>query len=196
MRQFYCLLQYLHVIDYFVWLESTTCSYNDFWLTICDSAWQFFSRKASKNYRVNGPNSSTGPSSKQGLRDHGIIDDDSVSFGNTLFFEDATHFADIFINLSKSPLFLFIYHIGDPDETSSIGLSWQISIDHIVGDVDFSVSIPTIEWWIWWVENSLGEFKPTNPWCLFFPELFAGLILTCSIVSYIVQICLSFRLHL
>jgi hypothetical protein len=65
-------------------------------------------------------------------------------------------------------LFL-IDHVGDPDESLFMGMFFQVSIKHVISDIDFSIGIPTSKLWFLTIEYFVRKFKPTDFGCVLFP---------------------------
>jgi hypothetical protein len=63
-----------------------------------------------------------------------------------MFFQQPTHPTYIFIHFFIGPLSFLLNHIRNPNQTSLIGMGLQIPIKHIVSNINFSISKPSIKW--------------------------------------------------
>jgi hypothetical protein len=94
---------------------------------------------------MNGSYSSTGPRSKKSLGYHGHVNNNSISLLNIILAKQNAHLANIFIGLSECINFLFMNHVGDPDESGFFRILFEIFVKHIVSNIDFSISVPAGE---------------------------------------------------
>jgi hypothetical protein len=137
---------------------------------------------------MNGSDTRTGPGGKEGFRDHRHVDDDSVSLAHTSLPEEEGHFACFLISLSEIPLFGFVNHVGDPNQSSFVGMGRQVAVKYVVGDVDFAIGKPSGEGWLFGFEDGFGELEPLDLLCLLLPELLAQIRRSGSSISCFVSV--------
>ena len=78
---------------------------------------------------MDGSNARTSPSSKQGLRYHRHVDDNSVSLLYALSLEEKRHFAGFLVGLNQGPLALLVDHVGDPDESALVSVGGEVAVE-------------------------------------------------------------------
>ena len=81
-----------------------------------------------------------------------------------------------------------MYHIRHPYDSSLVGMSGQEAVEHIVGDIDLAIWIPSGKRRILGIEDGFGESDPIHLLCLFFPELLAFLGRSCSAILLLVEV--------
>ena len=81
------LCEDLNIVNDFMGLEATAGGDNNFGIRIDNSSSELFGRKTAKHNGMDGSDPITSPSGKEGLRDHGHVYNDSISFSDSLFFE-------------------------------------------------------------------------------------------------------------
>jgi hypothetical protein len=70
---------------------------------------------------------------------------------------------------------MLVNHVGGPNDCSFVGVGWEKSVKHVVGDVDLSVEEPTSEGRVLGIKDSFGEGEPFHFLGLFLPESFSEL---------------------
>ena len=146
---------------------------------------------------MNCPYSGTCPNCKECLGDHRHIYDNSITFLNFMIFQDDGHPTYIFINFLESPNLFLIDHIWNPNKSLLACKFREITINHIVNDIDFSIWIPPIKWWVWGVKYSFWELEPLNFLGFLLPKSLSGFRVGSPFKSNIILIWLIFFfLHL
>lgn len=68
-----------------------------------------------------------------------------------------------------------IDHIRDPDEGLLVRVGGKVAVEHVVGNVDFPIGVPSCEGRLICVENGGWLFEPSHMAGLFGPVLLAQL---------------------
>lgn len=137
---------------------------------------------------MNGSYPGASPRSEQGFWDHRHVDDNSVSLANSLSFQKIRHLTSLFVGLAKSPFGSLVHHVRDPYDGSFVGMGGQEAVEHVVGDIDLAIWIPSGERRVVGVEDCFGEGHPLDLLGLLFPELLAFLGRSCSSVLQFVGV--------
>ena len=90
-----------------------------------------------------------------------------------MLFEEEGHAACVLVGLAERPFSVGVDHVGDPDECAFIVVVGEVSVEHVVGDVDGAIRKPAGEGRVGVIEYGFGGSEPVYLFCLFLPVLFA-----------------------
>jgi len=171
-----------------VGLQSAAGGDDGFGLAIDNPARQFLGCKSPEDDGMDGSYPSTGVGGEEGFGDHGHIDDDPISFFNSVIFEQVRHFTCLFVDLAQSPLGRLVDHVRDPNQGTFVGVFGQEAVHHVVDDIDLPVVVPAGEGGVVGVKYIFGEGEPVDLFCLFLPKLFSELWGVGSFALFLIEI--------
>jgi len=99
-------------------------------------------REAAEHYRVHGTDARAGEHGVGRFRDHRHVDADAIAFFDAAGFQDIGQFADFLVQLFVGDVFAVLGVVTFPDDGGLVAAFFQVSIDAVIGDVEFAALEP------------------------------------------------------
>ena len=172
LRQAQCLVHQMLIWYRFAATHAGVGRHHHLRLGVVDASGQAGGGKPAEHDRMDGTDAHGGEHGKNGLRDHGHVDEHPVAPANAQALQYRGEPVHLCMQLLECIDFLFVYLCGNEDQRVLVPAFSQVPIHRIVAKVGLSSDEPFRERRPGIVQHMRKGFVPVNELCLLTPEGF------------------------